>query len=112
MLHGLKNNPEFRHYRMLRDRFFGCVACHADHGVQLIHSAVGLNALRVLGDALPAREARLAMVAAPRVYTVDSHPRIVVLHAFHFRTHLDLESVHFTPLTKFSSGEGKPTASS
>ena len=58
----------------------------ASESVQLINSSVSFNARRVLGDALPAREAGFAGVAAFCINAIERDTRVVeslVVHALY-----------------------------
>src|SRR5580704_4775579 len=59
----------------------GRFARQPDEAVQFIHRAIGLNAEVVLRKALPASQAGLPRIAAPRVNAVDRQPGLIKTHA-------------------------------
>src|SRR5580704_14831345 len=59
----------------------GRFARQPDEAVQFIHRAIGLNAEIVLRQTLPARQAGLPRIAAPRVNAVDSQSGLFKSHA-------------------------------
>src|SRR5690349_18869592 len=72
----------------------GSHASRSEKRIQHIHGSVGLDAWRILGHALAAGEADLALIAAPGVHAVDGNARRIewfVAHVSGFECTLCLE---------------------